>query len=76
MDASLLTALGLLNCVVFKRLSAKEFEVIYKAGTWLDELLPETVNSQVFCFEQNLFFNTIPIEHISETHKWKHICKF
>jgi diguanylate cyclase (GGDEF)-like protein len=53
MDASLLTALGLLNCVVFKRLSAKEFEVIYKAGTWLDELLPETVNSQVFCFEQN-----------------------
>jgi diguanylate cyclase (GGDEF)-like protein len=53
MDASLLTALGLLDCIVFKRLSPAEFEVIYKAGNWLDELLPETVKAKVFCFEQN-----------------------
>lgn len=53
MDAALLTALGLLDCVVFKRLSAIKFEVLYKAGEWLDELLPETVDSEVFCFKQN-----------------------
>jgi diguanylate cyclase (GGDEF)-like protein len=53
MDASLLTSLGLLDCVVFKRLSAVEFEVLYKTGNWLDELLPETINSKIFYFEQN-----------------------
>lgn len=53
MDASLLTALGLVDCVVFRRISAAEFEVIHKAGNWLDELLPETVHDKVFCFEQN-----------------------
>jgi len=53
MDASLLTSLGLLDCVVFERLSPTEFEVLYKAGNWLDELLPETVDTKVFCFKQN-----------------------
>ena len=53
MDASLLTALGLLDCVILKRLSVGKFEVIYKAGDWLDELLPETVNKQAFSIEQN-----------------------
>lgn len=53
MDASLLSALGFLDCVVFKRLSPSEFEVLYKAGNWLDELLPETVDTKVFAFEQN-----------------------
>ncbi len=53
MDASLLTTLGLLDCVVFRRISAEKFEVMHKAGNWLDELLPETVDVKVFCFEQN-----------------------
>ncbi|WP_339719305.1 bifunctional diguanylate cyclase/phosphodiesterase [uncultured Paraglaciecola sp.] len=53
MDTSLLSALGFLDCIVFKRLSASEFEVVYKAGNWLDELLPETVDTKVFSFEHN-----------------------
>ncbi|GAC19076.1 putative bifunctional diguanylate cyclase/phosphodiesterase [Paraglaciecola arctica] len=53
MDASLLTALGLLDCVVFRRLSSAKFEVLYRAGNWLDELLPEIVDTKVFCFAQN-----------------------
>lgn len=53
MDASLLAALGFLDCIVFQRLSPTEFEVLYKAGNWLDELLPETVGSKIFSFEHN-----------------------
>lgn len=53
MDATLLTSLGLLDCVVIERLSPSEFEVLYKSGNWLAELLPETVDTKVFCFEQN-----------------------
>lgn len=53
MDTSLLTALGLLDCVVIRRVSAVEFEVIHKEGTWLSELLPETIDAKVFCFAHN-----------------------
>jgi diguanylate cyclase (GGDEF)-like protein len=53
MDASLLTSLGLFDCVVFKRISPEKFEVLHKPGNWLDELLPETVGVKVFGFEQN-----------------------
>jgi len=53
MDASLLTTLGLIDCVVFKRVSVSEFQVMHNAGNWLDELLPETVNAKVFSFKQN-----------------------
>lgn len=53
MDTSLLSALGFLDCVIFKRLSSSKFEVLYRAGTWLDELLPETANAKEFSFQQN-----------------------
>jgi diguanylate cyclase (GGDEF)-like protein len=53
MDASLLTTLGLLDCVIFRRVSTTEFEVMHKAGNWLNELLPETVDAKVFSFEHN-----------------------
>ena len=53
MNTSLLTSLGLLDCVVFKRISVTEFQVLHRSGNWLDVLLPETINTEVFCFEQN-----------------------
>jgi diguanylate cyclase (GGDEF)-like protein len=53
LDASLLTALGFLDCVVFRRLSPSKFEILHKAGNWLDELLPETVGATVFSLGHN-----------------------
>ncbi|MBL4631399.1 MAG: diguanylate phosphodiesterase, partial [Paraglaciecola sp.] len=53
MDATLLTALGLLDCNIFRRISSVEFEVLHRAGDWLDELLPETKNAKIFSFQQN-----------------------
>lgn len=72
MDTSLLTSLGLLDCVVFRRISAAEFEVIYKSGNWLDELLPETVGVKVFCFAHNSTYLEdflIDAENLWQTHK-------
>jgi diguanylate cyclase (GGDEF)-like protein len=72
MDASLLTALGLLDCVVFKRVAAVKFEVIYKSGNWLDELLPETVGKKVCFIEQNSAYLEdflIDAEHLWQTNK-------
>lgn len=72
MDASLLTALGLLDCAVFKRVAAVKFEVIYKSGNWLDELLPETVGKKVCVIEQNSAYLEdflIDAEHLWQTNK-------
>ncbi|MGS2719220.1 EAL domain-containing protein [Paraglaciecola aestuariivivens] len=49
MDTALLSSLGLLNCLVFKRLGAGEFELIYNQAAWKDEWLPS--NAQIVKFE-------------------------
>ena len=56
MDTTLLTTLGLLDCVVFKRVSRGKYTTIYKVASWLDELLPEVLNSKTFEFAQNSLY--------------------
>lgn len=56
MDATILASLGLLDCVVFKRVCAQKYSVLYNVASWLDELLPETINADIFEFAQNSLY--------------------
>lgn len=56
MDAALLSTLGLLDCVVFKRISAGKYTILYNVASWSDELLPETINADTFEFAQNSLY--------------------
>ncbi|MCF2949026.1 EAL domain-containing protein [Paraglaciecola aquimarina] len=56
MDTSLFHDLGLLDCVIFKRIEPTKYEVLYNAQDWLFELLPETKSQKSFRFAQNSLY--------------------
>lgn len=72
MDASLLTALGLVDCAVLKRLAENKFEVMHSIGDWVTELLPETQSNPTFSFNQHSAYLEdflIDAENLWQSHK-------
>lgn len=53
MQHSLIQALGIINCCIFKRLGVSEFEVLHCNQDWLYELLPDAYQSTTFLFSKN-----------------------
>lgn len=51
MDTSIFHELGLLDCVILKRISEKKFEVLYKSQDWLYALLPQSTHKSQFSID-------------------------
>ncbi|MGJ8681901.1 putative bifunctional diguanylate cyclase/phosphodiesterase [Paraglaciecola sp.] len=56
MDTSLFHDLGLLDCVIFKRIKLNKYEVLYNTQDWLFELLPETKSKSHFEFADSSIY--------------------
>jgi diguanylate cyclase (GGDEF)-like protein len=56
MQQSLIKALGIIDCAIFKRLSKNSFELLHFDGDWLSGLMPEATDKQAFDYAQQSAF--------------------